>query len=77
MVAAPDFCSLGPRPPWGGGSLGTWEGLSTQQAWVLALAGKETFLMNLDQQNLAALEGLSRWKLPTTSFIPPPFITIF
>lgn len=30
----------------------------------MALAGKETFLTNLDQQNLAAFEDLSRWKLP-------------
>lgn len=38
---------------------------------ALALAGKETFLMNLDQQNFAAFKDLSRQKLPKTSLFPP------
>lgn len=50
------------------GVVAAWRlgGPLSQQAWVLALACKEIILMNLDQQNLAALEHLSRWKLPET-----------
>lgn len=30
------------------------------------MAGKETFLMNLDHQNFATFKDLSRWELPKT-----------
>lgn len=44
---------------------------------ALALAGKETFLMNLDQQNLATFKDLSRQKLPKTSLFPPISLLFF